>query len=62
VLYTDGLIERRRTAITDSIAWLTGVLEGQQHLTAEQLCNHLLAAAGADLEDDVALLVLRVNT
>jgi hypothetical protein len=62
VLYTDGLIERRRTAITDSIAWLTGVLEGQQHLTAEQLCNHLLAVAGADLEDDVALLVLRVNT
>ena len=61
VLYTDGLIERRRTAITDSITWLTGVLEGQQHLTAEQLCNLLLAKVGTELEDDVALLVLRVN-
>lgn len=62
VLYTDGLIERRRAAISDSIAWLTSSLEGQQHLTAEQLCNHLLASVGTELEDDVALLVLRVNT
>jgi len=62
VLYTDGLIERRRTSITDSITWLTRILEGRQDLTAEQLCNHLLTRAGTELEDDVALLVLRVNS
>lgn len=61
VLYSDGLVERRGTAIDESLAWLTGVLDGQVGLDHEQLADRVLAAAGDDLEDDVALLVLRVG-
>ena len=58
VFYTDGLIERRGTAIDASLAWLADVLKGRHLLDVESLCDHLLESADAD-EDDVALLVLR---
>lgn len=62
VFYTDGLVERRGVPLDDSLAWLIGALEGQQHLSAEKLCEHLLDDVddvGDVLEDDIALLVLR---
>lgn len=61
VLYTDGLVERRGVPIGDSLCWLAESLTGRQGLTADQVCDHLLAEIGGDVEDDVALLVLRVR-
>jgi serine phosphatase RsbU (regulator of sigma subunit) len=59
VLYTDGLIERRDASVTDGLAWLEGLLRDRQDLGVEEICDFLLSSAGP-VEDDVALLVLRV--
>ena len=61
VLYTDGLVERRGVPIEDSLRWLAETVEHRQGLTASELCDHLLAQVGGAIEDDVALLVLRVR-
>jgi stage II sporulation SpoE-like protein len=61
VIYTDGLIERRDTSLTESVRWLTGVLEGQVGRTAEQLADHIVGQLDDAVEDDVALLVLRAD-
>ena len=60
VVYTDGLIERRGVSLMDSLEWLAGTLRGHGGLTAEQLCDHLIAQLDDAVEDDVAILVLRV--
>ena len=60
VVYTDGLIERRGVSLLDSLEWLAGTLRGHGGLTAEQLCDHLIAQLDDAVEDDVAMLVLRV--
>ena len=60
VVYTDGLIERRGVSLMDSLEWLAGTLRGHGGLTAEQLCDHLIAQLDDAVEDDVAMLVLRV--
>ena len=61
VLYTDGLVERRGVPIQQSLDWLVEVAAGRHDLDAEQLADHLLSSAGPALEDDVALLVLRLR-
>ena len=61
VFYTDGLVERRSTPLTARLAWLVGLLQGCAVLDPEALCERILAAAGDRSEDDVALLVLRVD-
>ena len=61
LLYSDGLIERRGASLDESLAWLVGLVEGQGGADPDQLADRLLAAAGDALEDDVALLVLRVG-
>ncbi|MFI5497006.1 PP2C family protein-serine/threonine phosphatase [Actinoplanes sp. NPDC051859] len=60
VLYTDGLVERRHAALDDGLRQLTDALAGQQHLDAEQLCDHLLARFAQAADDDIVLLVLQV--
>ncbi len=60
VVYTDGLIERRGVSLVDSIEWLAGTLRGHGGLTAEQLCDHIIDQLDDAVEDDVAMLVLRV--
>ena len=60
VLYTDGLVERRGTPLQDSLDWLVEVLHGRQHLSPEELCDHLLGQLDAGTTDDIALLVVRV--
>jgi hypothetical protein len=60
VLYSDGLVERRRVPLHDSLEWLRATLDGRQDVGAEDLCSFVLEAAQA-VEDDVALLVLRVH-
>ncbi|GAA1741832.1 SpoIIE family protein phosphatase [Aeromicrobium alkaliterrae] len=61
VLFTDGLVERRGLSIDDGIAWLERTLSGQQHLDAEALCDLLLSRVPTSIEDDVAVLVLKVE-
>jgi serine phosphatase RsbU (regulator of sigma subunit) len=61
VLYTDGLVERRGVALDQSLGWLVDLLRDQQHLSAEALCDHVLGTLQGPVEDDVALLVLRVD-
>ncbi len=61
VLYTDGLIERRGHDLDDGFAWLVGLLGGQQHLSADTVCDVLIEHMADGVEDDVALLVLKVG-
>jgi serine phosphatase RsbU (regulator of sigma subunit) len=61
VFYTDGLVERRGVPISDSLRWLTDLLQGTHALAPAELCDHLIAQLADGVEDDVALLVLRVR-
>ncbi|GAB6984004.1 hypothetical protein JCM10369A_05280 [Nocardioides pyridinolyticus] len=61
VLYTDGLVERRGVSLEDSLQRLVEALADRQLLSADELCEHLLTEVGGAIEDDVALLVLRVR-
>jgi serine phosphatase RsbU (regulator of sigma subunit) len=61
VLYTDGLVERRREPIDESLERLRTAAEGFDG-TVEALCDHLIAAlrppAGSP-HDDVAVIALK---
>jgi hypothetical protein len=43
-----------------SLEWLATTLRGQSGLTAEALCDHVIGQLVDAVEDDVAMLVLRV--
>src|SRR4051794_7857336 len=60
LFYTDGLVERRSAVLDEGIAWLLGELQriGQDPL--DQLCDALLAELGGRVDDDVALLAVRL--
>lgn len=61
VLYTDGLVEHRGRPIDEGLQALAAALASAPDTDAEAICDHLLdeLAYGA-LDDDVALLVVRV--
>ncbi len=61
VLYTDGLVEHRGRPIDEGLQALAEALASAPDSDAEAICDHLLTelAYGA-LDDDVALLVVRV--
>ncbi len=59
VFYTDGLVERRGSSLDAGLKELTGALRGRQGMSADELCDHLLARFGHDSEDDVVLAVVR---
>jgi PAS domain S-box-containing protein len=59
VLYTDGLVEHRGRALDEGLAALQEALRTAP-VDAEGISAHLLHELAGDLEDDVALLVLRV--
>ena len=61
VLYTDGLVERRRRDIDDSITALTHTLQdAPRGCTAEKLCAHIVdTLTSDDHDDDICVLVLR---
>ena len=61
VFYTDGLVERRAEPLDRGLAWLTGAIEGRHELGAEAICDHLLAQLDPTSDDDVALLVVRLD-
>ncbi|MBT2493136.1 serine/threonine-protein phosphatase [Streptomyces sp. ISL-96] len=60
VLYTDGLVERRREDIDEGVAALERALSGATG-TPQVVCDRLIRALGvtADHDDDVAVLVLQ---
>ncbi len=61
VLYTDGLVERRREDIDAGLTRLTASLVHHCALPPEALADALLADLGADgSDDDTALVVLRL--
>lgn len=61
LLYTDGLVERRRRGIDEGLDWLRDVVVATDPAAdPEALCDAVLAALGsAPLDDDVALLAVR---
>jgi GAF domain-containing protein len=58
LLYTDGLIERRGSALTDSLDDLLAGTASAADRPIESLCANLLADAPTD--DDIAVLAIRV--
>ncbi|MEV7568068.1 ATP-binding SpoIIE family protein phosphatase [Streptomyces tanashiensis] len=60
VLYTDGLVERRREDIDEGVAALARALAGASG-TPQVVCDRLLRALGvtAEHDDDVAVLVVQ---
>ena len=61
VLYTDGLVERRRKPIDESLERLRSAAEGFEG-DVEALCDHLLevlAPPAGSPHDDIALITLR---
>jgi phosphoserine phosphatase RsbU/P len=62
LLYTDGLVERRDLSLDRGTAWLLEALGRLGREPLERLCDSLLAEVGSRLDDDVALLAVRVPT
>jgi PAS domain S-box-containing protein len=58
LLFTDGLVERRRVPIDEGLVRLAGCL-GAEHEGLESLCDDILATLDPSGEDDIALLTLQ---
>lgn len=61
LLYTDGLVERRGEPLTVGMDWLAHRVASLAALPLESLCDALLAELPTDVDDDVALLAVRVE-
>jgi GAF domain-containing protein len=59
LLYTDGLFERRGTALTDNLSALVARVAADRHHLIEPLCDDLLADAPTD--DDIAVLAIHIS-
>jgi len=59
VLYTDGLVERRRIPLDAVLGWVQDAV--MEHAEPDALCRRLLrvAATQRDHDDDIAVLVVR---
>jgi serine phosphatase RsbU (regulator of sigma subunit) len=59
VLYTDGLVERRRIPLDAVLGWVQDAVA--EHGQPDELCRQLLdvAAAQRDHDDDIAVLIVR---
>jgi serine phosphatase RsbU (regulator of sigma subunit) len=60
LLYTDGLVERRGVPLDDGFAWLVAEARDLGRQPLDRLCDALLDALGGRVDDDVALLALRL--
>ncbi|MCZ2815236.1 PP2C family protein-serine/threonine phosphatase [Modestobacter sp. VKM Ac-2984] len=60
LFYTDGLVERRGAPLDDGLAWLVGELKRTGREPLDRLCDDLLGQLGGRVDDDVALLAVRV--
>ena len=61
LLYTDGLVERRGTDLTEGIGWLRRTACRLAHLPLPEFCEALLSELPGQVEDDIALLALRTR-
>lgn len=62
LLFTDGLFERRGMLLDEGRDLLRDLVAGSVGLPLDELCSRLLAGMlGPDVEDDVALLAVRVH-
>ncbi|STZ81118.1 PAS domain-containing protein [Mycolicibacterium aichiense] len=61
VLYTDGLVERRRRSLDDGIEQATNVIRGDSALDLDPLADQIMTslAPPGGYQDDVALLIYR---
>jgi len=58
--YTDGLVERRDATLDEGTAWLVEELQVLGREPLARLCDELLAELGGRMDDDVALLAVRL--
>lgn len=62
IAYTDGLVERRGVSIDEGIDALAAAVESlPADIDPEPEATHLVATASTDRDDDIALLILRVD-
>lgn len=61
LLYTDGLVERRRDPDDRAGAELLELVAAHVHRPLGEFCDHLVRLTGADTDDDVAVLAVRVS-
>lgn len=62
LLFTDGLIEHRGSDITAGLAQLVDVVRSGAHLPLTALLDHVATSLGADSEDDIAILGVRLHS
>ncbi|MBV9722638.1 MAG: SpoIIE family protein phosphatase [Mycobacterium sp.] len=64
LLYTDGLVERRRHGLDDGIAHVSGLLQNGRDSTLDDLANQIMSRLAPidGYQDDVALLLYRHPT
>jgi serine phosphatase RsbU (regulator of sigma subunit) len=60
LLYTDGLVERRGVPLDDGFDWVLGELATLGRRPLDEVCDELLAELGGRVDDDVALLAVRL--
>lgn len=61
LLYTDGLVERRRDPDDRAGAELLELVAAHVHRPLGEFCDHLVRLTGADTDDDIAVLAVRVS-
>ncbi len=61
LLYTDGLVEHRRSPLDVGLEHLAAEATAAADRPLGELCDHLLATCVGDTGDDVALLAVRVR-
>ncbi len=59
LLYTDGLVEKRRVRIDDGLAQLARAASAGTRQDLEALCERVLESVGPDTEDDIAMIALQ---
>ncbi|ORV54774.1 ATPase [Mycobacterium europaeum] len=61
LLYTDGLVERRRTALGQGITRAAALVQAGRGSTLDDLANHIMSALAPEggYQDDVVLLLYR---
>lgn len=61
LLYTDGLVERRRTALGEGISRAAELVQDGRATTLDELANHIMSglAPSGGYQDDVVLLLYR---
>lgn len=61
VMFTDGLVENRKRSIDDGLAELAALAGRARDLSVDEFCEYLLEHATGNTDDDIALLVARLD-